>query len=55
MSFSASGQLLAAVELMRRQLAVELGSEGARTVTLRTGGIPESIPASSSCPASGVR
>ena len=30
---------------MRRQLAVELGPEGIRTVTLRTGGVPESLPA----------
>jgi enoyl-[acyl-carrier-protein] reductase (NADH) len=29
---------------MRRQLAVELGPEGIRTVTLRTGGVPESLP-----------
>jgi 3-oxoacyl-[acyl-carrier protein] reductase len=33
-----------AVEAMRRQLAVELGERGIRTVTLRTGGIPETIP-----------
>ena len=33
-----------AVEAMRRQLATELGRHGVRTVTLRTGGIPESIP-----------
>jgi enoyl-[acyl-carrier-protein] reductase (NADH) len=32
-----------AVEAMRRQLATELGRHGIRTVTLRTGGIPESI------------
>lgn len=32
-----------AVEAMRRQLAVELGPYGIRTVTLRTGGVPESI------------
>jgi NAD(P)-dependent dehydrogenase (short-subunit alcohol dehydrogenase family) len=36
-----------AVEAMRRQLAVELGQYGIRTVTLRTGGVPESIPESS--------
>jgi 3-oxoacyl-[acyl-carrier protein] reductase len=35
-----------AVEALRRQLASELGPHGIRTVTLRTGGIPESIPAS---------
>jgi 3-oxoacyl-[acyl-carrier protein] reductase len=29
---------------MRRQLASELGSHGIRVVTLRTGGVPESIP-----------
>jgi 3-oxoacyl-[acyl-carrier protein] reductase len=33
-----------AIDAMRRQLASELGSYGVRTVTLRTGGIPESIP-----------
>ncbi len=33
-----------AVEAMRRQLAVELGSRGIRTVTLRTGGIAETVP-----------
>ena len=32
-----------AVESMRRQLACELGPHGVRVVTLRTGGIPESI------------
>ena len=35
-----------AVEAMRRQLAAELGPHGVRTVTLRTGGVPESIPES---------
>jgi 3-oxoacyl-[acyl-carrier protein] reductase len=34
-----------AVEAMRRQLASELGRHGIRVVTLRTGGVPESIPA----------
>jgi NAD(P)-dependent dehydrogenase (short-subunit alcohol dehydrogenase family) len=34
-----------AIESMRRQFASELGREGIRVVTLRTGGIPESIPA----------
>jgi NAD(P)-dependent dehydrogenase (short-subunit alcohol dehydrogenase family) len=34
-----------AVEAMRRQLAAELGPHGVRVVTLRTGGIPESVPA----------
>jgi 3-oxoacyl-[acyl-carrier protein] reductase len=32
-----------ALEAMRRQLATELGERGIRTVTLRTGGVPESI------------
>ncbi|GAA2413000.1 SDR family oxidoreductase [Actinomadura vinacea] len=32
------------LESMRRQLAAELGAHGVRTVTLRTGGVPESIP-----------
>jgi 3-oxoacyl-[acyl-carrier protein] reductase len=34
-----------AVEAMRRQLSVELGPNGVRVVTLRTGGVPESLPA----------
>ncbi len=29
---------------MRRQLATELGRHGVRVVTLRTGGVPETIP-----------
>jgi 3-oxoacyl-[acyl-carrier protein] reductase len=33
-----------ALESMRRQLASELGRYGVRVVTLRTGGVPESIP-----------
>jgi 3-oxoacyl-[acyl-carrier protein] reductase len=33
-----------AMEAMRRQLSAELGGAGLRVVTLRTGGIPESIP-----------
>jgi 3-oxoacyl-[acyl-carrier protein] reductase len=33
-----------AMEAMRRQLAAELGPHGVRTVTLRSGGVPESIP-----------
>ena len=33
-----------AVEAMRRQLAVELGEHGIRVVTLRTGGVPATIP-----------
>ena len=35
----------AALEAMRRQLGAELGRHGVRTVTLRTGGIPETLPA----------
>jgi 3-oxoacyl-[acyl-carrier protein] reductase len=33
-----------ALESMRRQLSSELGQHGVRVVTLRTGGVPESIP-----------
>ncbi len=33
-----------AIESMRRQLAAELGPHGVRVVTLRTGGVPESLP-----------
>lgn len=36
---------LHALEAMRRQLSSELGRYGVRVVTLKTGGIPESIPA----------
>jgi 3-oxoacyl-[acyl-carrier protein] reductase len=36
---------LQAVESMRRQLSAELGRHGVRFVTLRTGGVPETIPA----------
>jgi 3-oxoacyl-[acyl-carrier protein] reductase len=35
-----------AMEAMRRQLSSELGPHGVRVVTLRTGGVPESIPES---------
>jgi len=35
---------LEAIESMRRQMAAECGSDGIRVVTLRTGGIPESLP-----------
>jgi NAD(P)-dependent dehydrogenase (short-subunit alcohol dehydrogenase family) len=35
---------LAAMEAMRRQLSAELGKHGVRAVTMRTGGVPESIP-----------
>jgi NAD(P)-dependent dehydrogenase (short-subunit alcohol dehydrogenase family) len=34
---------LHAMEAMRRQLSAELGSHGIRVVTLRTGGVPETI------------
>jgi 3-oxoacyl-[acyl-carrier protein] reductase len=33
-----------AIEAMRRQFASELGRHGVRVVTLRTGGIPETLP-----------
>lgn len=33
-----------ALESMRRQLSAELGKEGVRAVTLRTGGVPDSVP-----------
>ena len=33
-----------ALESMRRQLSSELGPHGVRVVTLRTGGVPETIP-----------
>jgi 3-oxoacyl-[acyl-carrier protein] reductase len=33
-----------AVEAMRRQFSIELGAKGVRFVTLRTGGIPETLP-----------
>jgi 3-oxoacyl-[acyl-carrier protein] reductase len=33
-----------AIESMRRQLASELGPHGVRVVTLRSGGVPESMP-----------
>ena len=36
---------LEAVEALRRQLASELGKHGIRTVSIRTGGIIDSIPA----------
>src|SRR6266511_3830094 len=36
---------LDAIEGLRRQWACELGEHGIRVVTLKTGGIPESIPA----------
>lgn len=35
---------LAALESLRRQLASELGSHGIRAVSLRTGGIIDTIP-----------
>jgi NAD(P)-dependent dehydrogenase (short-subunit alcohol dehydrogenase family) len=36
---------LHALETIRRQLSSELGRHGIRVVTLKTGGVPESIPA----------
>ncbi len=36
---------LHAVEAMRRQLSAELGANGVRVVTLRTGGVAETLPA----------
>jgi 3-oxoacyl-[acyl-carrier protein] reductase len=33
-----------AVEALRRQLATELGRHGIRVVTMRTGGVPDSLP-----------
>jgi 3-oxoacyl-[acyl-carrier protein] reductase len=36
-----------AMEAMRRQLAGELGAHGVRVISLRTSGVPESIPAGS--------
>jgi 3-oxoacyl-[acyl-carrier protein] reductase len=33
-----------AMESMRRQLASELGPHGVRVVTMRTGGVPDSMP-----------
>jgi 3-oxoacyl-[acyl-carrier protein] reductase len=35
---------LTAIESLRRQLASELGAHGIRAVTLKTGGVPETIP-----------
>jgi NAD(P)-dependent dehydrogenase (short-subunit alcohol dehydrogenase family) len=34
-----------ALESMRRQLSSELGARGVRVVTMRTGGVPDTIPA----------
>jgi NAD(P)-dependent dehydrogenase (short-subunit alcohol dehydrogenase family) len=44
-TFRPSGFKIAldAIEGLRRQWAVELGPHGIRVVTLKTGGIPESI------------
>jgi 3-oxoacyl-[acyl-carrier protein] reductase len=33
-----------ALEVLRKQLAVELGKQGIRTLTLRTSGVPETLP-----------
>jgi enoyl-[acyl-carrier-protein] reductase (NADH) len=38
------GTTFDAVEAMRRQFAAEVGPHGIRVVTLRTAGIPETIP-----------
>ncbi|MGI5245033.1 SDR family NAD(P)-dependent oxidoreductase [Dactylosporangium sp. CA-139066] len=38
------GATFDAVEAMRRQLACELGPYGIRVLTLRTGGLPETVP-----------
>jgi len=35
---------LDALEALRRQWAVELGPHGIRVVTIKTGGIPETLP-----------
>jgi enoyl-[acyl-carrier-protein] reductase (NADH) len=43
-SLGALQTALHAIESMRRQLAVELGPAGVRVVTVRTGGVPETIP-----------
>ncbi len=45
--YSIGGFLIAleAVEALRRQLSTEAGKHGVRVVTLRTGGVPETIPA----------
>jgi NAD(P)-dependent dehydrogenase (short-subunit alcohol dehydrogenase family) len=45
--FSVGGLQVAfhALEAMRRQIAAELGPHGVRAVTLRTGGIAETLPA----------
>ncbi|GAB3881194.1 SDR family oxidoreductase [Kibdelosporangium lantanae] len=40
------GATFDAVEAMRRQLACELGPYGIRVLTLRTGGLPDTIPTS---------
>jgi 3-oxoacyl-[acyl-carrier protein] reductase len=37
---------LSAIEVLRRQVASELGPHGIRVVTLQTGGVPETIPES---------
>ncbi|WP_433615895.1 SDR family NAD(P)-dependent oxidoreductase [Dactylosporangium sp. CA-139114] len=44
-SVGGMGVTFDAVESMRKQLACELGPSGVRVVTLRTGGLPETIPA----------
>jgi len=37
---------LEAVEAMRRQFSTENGKHGIRVITMRTGGVPETIPSS---------
>ncbi|MFB9442169.1 SDR family oxidoreductase [Dactylosporangium vinaceum] len=44
-SVGGMGVTFDAVESMRKQLAAELGRRGVRVVTLRTSGLPETIPA----------
>jgi 3-oxoacyl-[acyl-carrier protein] reductase len=46
-SHSFGGLLVAfeAVEALRRQFSIEFGTKGVRFVTLRTGGVPETLPA----------
>jgi NAD(P)-dependent dehydrogenase (short-subunit alcohol dehydrogenase family) len=45
-SIGGIGTTFEAVEAMRRQLSAELGPYGIRVVTLRSGGLPETIPSS---------
>jgi enoyl-[acyl-carrier-protein] reductase (NADH) len=43
-SFGSLQVVFTAMESMRRHLAAELGRQGVRTVTLRTGSIPQALP-----------